>query len=72
MIASAVPDPSRDMQHNDSAHATSVLVASRAESAGTYPNLPIPCRRLAISSDFAAFRARRVRGRGNFHSILFE
>ena len=32
MIASAVPDPSRDMQHNDSAHATAVLVASRAGS----------------------------------------
>jgi hypothetical protein len=39
-------------------------------SAGTYPNLPITCRRLAISSDFAAFRARRVRGRGNFHPVL--
>jgi len=34
MIASAVPDPSHDMQHNDSAHATAVLVASRAEAAG--------------------------------------
>jgi len=33
MIASAVPDRSRDMQHNDSAHATAVLVASRADSA---------------------------------------
>ena len=29
----STPDPSRDMQHNDSAHATAVLAASRAELA---------------------------------------
>jgi hypothetical protein len=40
--------------------------------AGTYQTLPIPGRRPAMSSEFAAFRARRVRGRSNFHSILFE